>query len=1469
MCLLLLGIAPFTAAQAPIVNEIEPNNSLAFANPFTVGSTITGNLEYSITTPDDSDWFTFTTEVNGKVRFHGYPQSTLAIGLELWKEGMTWPVAQIGHWIYVGVEQAIEYNNLAKGTYHLRVVRHGESSGTYTIQTSLSPPTRAMDEDAEPNDSMNMATPVALNTVIKGHLGYSDFEYIDQDDWYTFTTDVDGEIRFHGIPDSTFSMVMHLWNDQMTIPMVEVGHNVYQDEEKTLVYPNLAAGTYKLRVHYAARYGSYEIDLGFTPTRLAYQSDSEPNNLLTEALLLRSGEPYSGTLGFSNGQTTDTEDWYRFNTEEDGSIRLWTSPDTTLATAIGLFTEDGTLMTQVGHHSFLGVDQQLSIANLLAGEYRVRILNGSHGSYDLTLDYVPGIHLSANDAEPNNDVNTAQHVPVNTLFSARLGFTNILATDETDWFSFETQVSGPVTIRSYPDSVMAVGIQLFNENNEFIQGAGHYSFIGLPVVISVPELTPGKYKLQVGRGGFGSYRTIIETKDTALPDSNDSFETATPIQIGDIYAGSLMSLPGVNLDDMVDWYSFSVPFDGAFSMIIQPDSADLNTWVQLGRADGFVFKSSDPYENANIGQADTIVFRNLMRGDYTLRVSGYGIGTYRFQTFFEPMFLTDDVDAADTEPNDDQEAATWVPLNTLMTGHLGYDAGERRDLEDWYRFTSAGGGTEIHFQAYYQLGAVLRLYNESGSYVTSEISSNSDTPGIMAFENLDAGIYWIQLHRWGTGGVNDYFGPYGFIVVSDSTVQPEPLLSGRITNAVNGEPIPGASVTVGSITVLTDSLGMYAFTELPPAPTQVGFVADSTFGEAPLLVRFDSWVRDGFHTMTVRADGFDLFVFSSLIIAEPMQFDLSLSPTLTQADLRIVLNWGATPRDLDSHIRTPDGYHVYYSNRGDPANAPFTVLDHDDVDSFGPETITLVQRRSGTYQYYIHNYSDDAAITASGAVVRFYDGAGLLTSVEVPTTGDGLYWYVADIDGETGRIDLVNRIQTTEPGTVITEKAVAKVSRTTSVEGWTYAWDFGDGSSSDMSAPEHLYTQAGVYTVSLTATLDEHSAQMIRRDYIHVTEPEPEHILAVNDTVTVVAGTIVRIDPMANDHLPDTLVVHLGLDDWATNYGILMSTADHLGLIYASAVNARGIDSLRYTLYYEGGSTSATIYIHVVDGIVRNQAPVVALPVEISILEDSTLVIPMRKLVFDDHDAAAQLTIVVMSVHPAVTATLSAGKDTLRISALPNWWGTSVLTLTATDREGGSTTDHVALTFIPVNDAPVAVFLKTAEELTTEGLVVDFQDQSHDTFDPEGAIASWMWDFGDGHTSTQRHPRHTYTTSGTFTVRLSVTDNAGGVSSMETTVVSEFTSIDDHERITEFALGGAYPNPFNPTTVLRIDVPEAGEVVIEVYTSMGQRVATLREALTAGSHSVQVDAIGWSSGVYLYTVRYRDQTAIGKMTLIK
>ena len=71
----------------------------------------------------------------------------------------------------------------------------------------------------------------------------------------------------------------------------------------------------------------------------------------------------------------------------------------------------------------------------------------------------------------------------------------------------------------------------------------------------------------------------------------------------------------------------------------------------------------------------------------------------------------------------------------------------------------------------------------------------------------------------------------------------------------------------------------------------------------------------------------------------------------------------------------------------------------------------------------------------------------------------------------------------------------------------------------------------------------------------------------------------------------------------------------------------------------------------------------------------------------------------------------------------------------------------------PVNTPPVANFTSSVN-----GLTVSFTDSSTDA---DGSIASRSWNFGDGTSSTATNPSKTYTAAGTYTVTLTVTDNAG------------------------------------------------------------------------------------------------------------
>ncbi|MHA7278693.1 PKD domain-containing protein [Arthrobacter sp. MDT2-2] len=110
--------------------------------------------------------------------------------------------------------------------------------------------------------------------------------------------------------------------------------------------------------------------------------------------------------------------------------------------------------------------------------------------------------------------------------------------------------------------------------------------------------------------------------------------------------------------------------------------------------------------------------------------------------------------------------------------------------------------------------------------------------------------------------------------------------------------------------------------------------------------------------------------------------------------------------------------------------------------------------------------------------------------------------------------------------------------------------------------------------------------------------------------------------------------------------------------------------------------------------------------------------------------------------------------------------GTYTVKLTVTDSAGATNSVSRAVTVAadtPVNAPPTAAFTYTAT-----GLAASFDGAG--SADADGTIASYAWDFGDGTTGTGVRASKTYAAAGTYTVKLTVTDNAGATHSVSRAV---------------------------------------------------------------------------------------------------
>lgn len=104
----------------------------------------------------------------------------------------------------------------------------------------------------------------------------------------------------------------------------------------------------------------------------------------------------------------------------------------------------------------------------------------------------------------------------------------------------------------------------------------------------------------------------------------------------------------------------------------------------------------------------------------------------------------------------------------------------------------------------------------------------------------------------------------------------------------------------------------------------------------------------------------------------------------------------------------------------------------------------------------------------------------------------------------------------------------------------------------------------------------------------------------------------------------------------------------------------------------------------------------------------------------------------------------------------------------------------------------------------------------------------------------------------------------------DTTNVTAVEQDNEPALVTSYFLSQNYPNPFNPTTTIVYALPQAGQVKIELYNTLGQKIKTLlNEFKSAGSYTLDFRADDLPSGIYLYKMDTGKFTRTMKMVLMK
>jgi len=346
-------------------------------------------------------------------------------------------------------------------------------------------------------------------------------------------------------------------------------------------------------------------------------------------------------------------------------------------------------------------------------------------------------------------------------------------------------------------------------------------------------------------------------------------------------------------------------------------------------------------------------------------------------------------------------------------------------------------------------------------------------------------------------------------------------------------------------------------------------------------------------------------------------------------------------------------------------------------------------------------------------------------------------------------LDVLNRAPVADPGSNLTNTLtlipIKFWSNATDADGIVnLTWDFDDGESSYEPDPVHAYSKSGNHVVNLTVADDDGAKIYFDLD-ITVLNRGPTCLIDA-DTLTGNVTTEFTFNAVASD-LDGTIATY----EWdftdVTYEGSTVTKTHTFATVGEYLVTLTVTDD-------EGAEAMSNITITIID------LPPVA----------AGSVTPLEVLTFEDveYDAAGSAD---QEGDVEIFWTLGDGnvsdKETFEYAY--SWPGTYTIQLSVEDTAGQF--DNLTWEIV-VNNRPPEALIEHSKGLLANSTI---QFEGTGSTDPEGEIAAYSWDLGDGGKSSDAEPDYAYAAPGTYEVTLEVTDLHGAKASatMELTILPE------------------------------------------------------------------------------------------------
>ena len=485
--------------------------------------------------------------------------------------------------------------------------------------------------------------------------------------------------------------------------------------------------------------------------------------LIPFGMMAQSWESGTSKTGSVSKNVNDV--WFTITLPEDGEVSLTAEPLSNINLRnITLYAVVEGENSQRAFGWVDGSNRTLTCSNLKPGTYKVKLNaypKNDKASGTFRLHYTFTAPFYKTDPTPNATWDDCPLLQDGVTMDGHMGYAYSNADiDNVDWFKIEVPKDGKLTFEVWSASTLTIGMATLNVLNAEGDGVQNRNskWLDYPdstLIFEIPEVSAGTYFLYLPRRyGYGIYHLTPHFTPVVVdsdPELNDTWDTAILLNDGQRQNAHLGYYYNQNIyNDNQDWFKIVVPEEG--KLTFETRSAATLT---LGMATLNALKpDGSDVVNRNSKWFDyrdsTLIFEipDVSEGTYYFYMPRrYGYGHYYLTYYF-----TSHAAEADPEPNDSWDTAAELRSGPTVTGQLGYDYKNTKDVQDWYKLNVPEEGAinlTIWSEKTLTIGlAEIKTLKSDGTDVSSRTSKWLDNPGdtlTFTLSNCAAGDYYLYL----------------------------------------------------------------------------------------------------------------------------------------------------------------------------------------------------------------------------------------------------------------------------------------------------------------------------------------------------------------------------------------------------------------------------------------------------------------------------------------------------------------------------------------------------------------------------------------------------------------------------------------------------------------------------------------------------------------------------------------------------